>query len=353
MKQISLRNRIIGECQPVFIIAEAGINHNGDINIAHRLIDAAVRAGSDAVKFQTFVTEENISPQTPLARHHLCNVGEQLSHFELIKKLELPFESFKELKSHCEEKGVVFLSTPYDMLSAKYLIELGCDIIKIASSEMTNYPLLDVVGKSNIPVLLSTGMSRWHEIVDSVNFLEKYHSCVCILKCTSNYPASIESINLRGVLKLKEAFHNYLIGFSDHSEGNYASLTALGFGISLIERHFTLNKNSWGPDHKASMTPDEFKDFVKAIRKSEKALGEKDWEVQEEELQLRETMQKGVYARRDIMQGEQISLEDVVFLRPLGAITPKGFFQKYINKTVTFNITKGEEITLNHFASNK
>lgn len=344
-----LKDRVIGDGQPVFIIAEAGVNHNGDISIAHKLIDAAASAGADAVKFQTFITEENISPDTPLAGHHISNVGLNISHFNLIKKLELPLDSFQELKEHCEEKGIIFISTPYDIVAANTLIKIKTEIIKVASSEMMNYPLLDVIGKSHIPVIVSTGMSCWDEIVDAVNFLGFYHSNICILKCTSNYPASPEGINLRGILKLRKAFPRYQVGFSDHSEGCEISLAALGFGVSIIERHFTLDKNSWGPDHRASLEPVEFKRFVEAVRKAEKALGSKDWEMQQEELSQRKTMQKGVYAKREIKKGSCVTADDVKFLRPTGKMTPKKFFLCYKNKIIYSDVKPNTELTPEHF----
>lgn len=344
-----IKNRLIGENQPVFIIAEAGVNHNGDVSIAHQLIEAAADAGADSVKFQTFITEELVSPETPSASHHIANVKDKLSHFELIKKVQLPLDTFRELKSHCEERDMVFISTPYDMRSAEFLIDLGIDIIKIASSEMTNYPLLDVIRQSRIPVVISTGMSLWGEIVESVNFVKEYNDKICILKCTSNYPASAESINLRGISKLKETFSDCMVGFSDHSEGFEISLAALGLGICMLERHFTIDKDWWGPDHKASMTPLEFKQFVDAVRKSEKALGNRDWDVQDEELSQRETMRKGVYAAKDIKKGEPITMQDVKFLRPSGGMSLKEFYFEYCNKPAEVDIRAGQNIARDFF----
>ena len=340
-----IKNRVVGDNQPVFIIAEAGVNHNGDLDIAHKLIDAAAEAGADAVKFQTFITEELVSPETPSASHHIANVKEALSHFELIKKLQLPFSAFQELKVHCEEKNMIFISTPYDMRSAEFLIALGVDVLKIASSEMTNYPLLDVIRQSKIPAVISTGMNFWKEIVESVNFVREYNDKICILKCTSNYPASAESINLRGISKIKETFSDCLVGFSDHSEGAEISLTALGFGISILERHFTLDKTWWGPDHKASMTPVEFSQFIHAVRKSEKALGSMDWDVQTEELSQRNTMQKGIYASREIKRGEPVTMQNVKFLRPSSGMSLKEFYFKFCNKPAKADIRPGQNIT--------
>ena len=345
-----IQGKVIGPGEPVFLVAEAGVNHNGDIDLAHRLIDAAVDAGADAVKFQTFITEEVVSKKAPLAGHHLANIKEVVTHFDLIKKLELPFTAFTELKEHCEERNVVFISTPYDILSAEFLIDLGADIIKIASSELVNLPLLDVVRTSKIPVILSTGMSTWAETAESVDFVREYHESVCILKCTSNYPASPGSINLNGTIKIRQAFPSLLVGFSDHSEGSEVSLTAVGIGISVIERHFTLDKNAWGPDHKASMLPDEFRVFVRSVRKCEKALGSVDWDIQDEELIQRQTMRKGVYTIRKIRKGEQLTNKDVRFLRPSMGLSPKEFYLHYSGKIVNRMLESGQIVLADDFA---
>ena len=342
--QITTSFNVIGTNNPVFIIAEAGVNHNGDIKLAHKLIDAAASAGADAVKFQTFLTDELVSNDAPFAEHHIANVKDAVSHYDLLKKLELPFGSFQELKTHCKEENILFLSTPYDIPSAELLINMQTELIKISSSEMMNYPLLDVIGRSKIPVILSTGMNSWEEIEDSVNFLNTYDSQLCILKCTSNYPALPESINLRGIERLKESFDDCLIGFSDHTEGNEISLAALGLGISILEKHFTLDRNQWGPDHSASMMAGEFSAFVKAVRKVEKALGSKDWEIQDTEKAQRETMQKGVYARCDIKKGERLDISKVKFLRPKGKNSPKDFWKHFQNMHVKSNVCSGEEI---------
>jgi len=342
--QITTSFRVIGTDEPVFIVAEAGINHNGDIEIAHKLIDVAADAGADAVKFQTFLTEELVSNEAPLAEHHIANVKDAISHYDILKRVELPFSSFQQLKTHCEERRIIFLSTPYDISSAELLIRMKTELIKVASSEMMNYPLLEVIGGAGVPIIFSTGMSNWEEIEDSVNFLKDYNSQLCILKCTSNYPALPESINLRGIERLKESFSNCLIGFSDHTEGNEISLAALGMGVSVLEKHFTLNKKQWGPDHSSSMEPDEFSAFVKAVRKTEKALGERNWKIQKTEEAQRKAMQKGVYARCNIGKGEKIDISKVKFMRPKGSISPKDFCIYLQNKLVKENICSGEEI---------
>lgn len=332
------------------MIAEAGVNHNGNINTAFDLIDAAIESGADAVKFQTFITEENISKDTPLASHHLNNVGTSLSHFELIKRLELPFDCFKQLKQYCNERKINFISTPYDLKSADYLINIDTEILKIASSEMLNFPLLEVVGQSKIPVIISTGMSSWDEICDSINFIKKFHSEICVLKCTSNYPSSPDTINLLGLNKIFKDFPDLLLGFSDHSEGSEISLASIGIGVDVIERHFTLDKELWGPDHKASMNPSEFKKFVNEIRKVEKALGSYDWDIQDAEIVQKETMRKGVYIRQSMKKGECVKVEDVKFLRPLGKMTPKDFFLNYLNRPLCADILAESELTSEIFS---
>ncbi len=344
-----LRNRRLSPDAPVFIIAEAGVNHNGEIKQAHQLIDQAAACGADAVKFQTFITEEIISKDAPLAGHHLANVGKSTSHFDLIKRLELRFDAFDELKQHCEEKKMTFFSAPYDIESARFLIGLGVEIIKVPSSEMMNYPMLDVIRREDTLVMLSTGMSQWDEIVDAVSFVKEYQSKLIVLKCTSNYPASPESLNLNGVRRMQNRFPELMIGFSDHCLGCEASLVAVGMGVKVLERHFTLDKNDWGPDHKASMEPKEFSDFVQAVRQAEIILGKAEWEIQDEEKSQRDAMQKGVYARRELKKGEKISITDVRFLRPSSNLSPKEFFLNCLNRQIKADVVEGELIMKKHF----
>ena len=336
--------KVIGRDEPVFIIAEVGVNHNGNIDLAHRLIDAAADVAADAVKFQTFVVEELVSREAPCASHHVSNIREEISHYDLLKKLELPFGAFEDLKRHCEERGVVFISTPYDIPSAKYLIDIKTELIKIASSEMSNYPLLKVCGDSNTPIILSTGMSDWQEICESVAFLSTLDAQLCILKCTSNYPAAFDTINLRGITRINESFENCLVGFSDHTVGNEVAIASLGIGVSVIEKHFTLDKKLWGPDHCASMVPSEFGNFVKSIRSVEKALGKKNWRMHDNEKFQRKTMQKGVYARLAINRGETLDVDKVKFLRPKGIISPKEYFMHFQGKTAKIDVEKGQMI---------
>ncbi|MDA9633286.1 N-acetylneuraminate synthase family protein [bacterium] len=327
------------------VIAEAGVNHNGDLDKALSLVDHACDSGADVVKFQTFITNNNIQQVTPLAGHHIKNVGSTLSHYDIIKKIELSFNDFKIIKKYCDRKNIEFLSTPYDLQSASFLInDLGCKIIKIASSELTNLPLIDLIAKSNCEIILSTGMSTWNEVLDSVNLILSLNTKCTLLKCTSNYPASIKSLNINHIKLLKDKFQDCNIGFSDHSVGHDAAITAIGFGITLIEKHFTLDKNDWGPDHKASMEPDEFKDYVIKIRNAELSLGNMEWSIQEEEMQQRETMRKGTYLNNDFTPGHILTINDVIFLRPKGKVEPSTFYKKFIGKKIIKNLKLGDEL---------
>ena len=331
----------IGKGHPVFLVAEVGVNHNGSVDAAHALIDAAAVSGADGVKFQTFITEELVSLKTPLAGHHMANIRDNISHFDLIKRLELPFDAFEGLKLHCEDKGMVFISTPYDLVSADFLIKLGTRMIKVASSEMMNLPLLDLLRNSGTPIILSTGMSQWEEIVEAVDFLRAEQPEVCILKCTSNYPASPESINLKGIRKIRKTFPDVPVGFSDHSEGMEISLASLSMGVNMIERHFTLDRDQWGPDHNASMLPYEFASFTSAVRKVELAWGVSDWYIQSEEVAQRATMSKSVFIRKEKNIGERIEVPDVMFLRPGGGMSPREFYRQYKGKTLIRSVKRG------------
>ncbi len=327
------------------VIAEAGVNHNGDLDKALSLVDSACDTGADVVKFQTFITNNNIQQVTPLAGHHIENVGNTLSHYDIIKKIELSFNDFKIIKKHCDKKNIEFLSTPYDLQSASFLInDLGCKTIKIASSELTNLPLIDLIAKSKCEIILSTGMSTWDEVSDTVNLILSLNTKCTLLKCTSNYPASIKSLNISHIKLLKDKFPDCNIGFSDHSVGHEAAITAIGFGITLIEKHFTLNKNDWGPDHKASMEPNEFKDYITKIRNAELSLGNMQWSIQEEEIQQRETMRKGTYLNNDLKSGHVLTIDDVTFLRPKGKVEPSTFYKKFIGKKIIKNLKSGDEL---------
>jgi len=308
----------------VLIIAEAGVNHNGSLNLAKKLIDVAVEAGADAVKFQTFKAEEVISEVAPMAEYQKKNVGKEKSQIEMVKELELSFDDFKELKDYCDEKGIMFLSTPFDVESARFLKELNLEIFKIPSGEITNYLLLKEIGSYRKKVILSTGMADLGEIEDALDVLIESgtkREDITVLHCNTEYPTPIEDVNLKAMLTIKEAF-KVNVGYSDHTLGIEVPIAAVAIGAKVIEKHFTLDRTLPGPDHKASLEPDELKAMVKAIRNIEVALGNGIKRPSKSEAKNKVVARKSIVAKRDIKKGEKFTEENITVKRPGNGISP-------------------------------
>jgi len=308
----------------VFIIAEAGVNHNGDINLAKKLVDIAVEAGADAVKFQTFKAEEVISQFAPKANYQIKTTKAEESQLEMVKKLELSYKDFENLYSYCKEKGIIFMSTPFDIDSARFLRELGVEIFKIASGEITNYLLLREIGSYGKKVILSTGMADLGEIEDALDVLIQSGTKkgdMTILHCNTEYPTPFEDVNLKAMLTIKEAF-KVNVGYSDHTLGIEVPIAAVALGATVIEKHFTLDKNLPGPDHKASLEPDELKAMVRAIRSIEKALGDGIKKPSHSELKNLKVARKSIIARKPIKKGEIFTEENLTVKRPGTGISP-------------------------------
>ena len=334
----------------VFIIAEIGVNHNGKISNAFKLIDEAKKCGADAVKFQTYITDELVLKNAPMAEHHKKNMKKKTSHYNILKKLELNFNDFIKLKKYTKDKKMKFISTPYDIESLKFLIKIKSDYIKFASSELLNFPMLNIARKSNIPIILSTGMSNLKEVIESINFVLEKNKKLIVLKCTSNYPAKTEELNLKSIKSLQKIFKNKVkYGFSDHSIGSIAAITSLKYNVKYIEKHFTLNKNANGPDHKASTDPKELKIFIKDINNSIKAEGSETWKISKKEINQKKAMRKGCYARTDINKGEILNSSKVIYLRPPNSLTPKDLYLYCLNKKVKKNIKKGSPLRKEYF----
>ena len=329
-----------------FIIAEAGVNHNGDINLAKKLIDVAVEAGVDAVKFQTFKAEEVISEYAPMAEYQKKNIGKEESQLDMVKKLELIYEDFKELKNYCDEKGIIFLSTPFDIDSARFLKDLGLEIFKIPSGEITNYPLLKEIGSYKKKIILSTGMANLGEIEDALDILMENgtrRENITVLHCNTEYPTPFEDVNLKAMLTIKEAF-KVNVGYSDHTLGIEVPIAAASLGATVIEKHFTLDKNLPGPDHKASLEPHELKEMVKAIRNIEKALGngiKKSSKSEEKNINI---ARKSIVAKRDIKKGETLTEENLTTKRPGNGISPMQW-NKIIGKKAYKDIPKDKPLS--------
>ena len=303
------------------IIAEAGVNHNGDINIAKRLVDEAKKAGADIVKFQTFVPELLSSKKTKMANYQKKNLGEEDSQLNMLRKLALSFDSFVELSDYCKKIGIKFLSTPFDLQSISFLDNLQ-DIWKIPSGEITNYPYLVEIAKTNKPVILSTGMCSMEEIEESLNVLIDHGSeKISILHCNTQYPTPYCDVNLKAMNTLKDKF-GVKVGYSDHTLGIEVPIAAVALGAEIIEKHFTLDRSMDGPDHKASLEPKELADMVRAIRNIEKALGDGEKRVTESERANLSVARKSIVAKIDIKKGEIFSDHNLTTKRPGTGISP-------------------------------
>lgn len=307
-----------------FIIAEAGVNHNGDIKLAKRLINIASMAGADAVKFQTFKSESLVKRDAKKADYQIENTKNSESQYEMLKKLELDVKTHKELIEYCNKKKIMFLSTPFDLESIKLLSELGLEIFKIPSGEITNFPLIREIAKLNKKVILSTGMSKLSEIEEALEVLTTYgtaKSNITVLHCNTDYPTKFEDVNLKAMLTIKEAF-KVDVGYSDHTLGIEVPISAVALGANIIEKHFTLDRDMEGPDHKASLTPIELKEMVKSIRNIELALGDGIKKPTTSESKNIEVARKSIVAKTFIKKDEVFSEENLTTKRPANGINP-------------------------------
>ena len=308
----------------VFIIAEAGVNHNGSLDLAKRLIEIAVDSGADAVKFQTFKAESLVSKNAQKADYQKQTTDASESQFDMIKKLELDVETHRELIAYCQEKDIMFLSTPFDHESVNLLSGLGLQIFKIPSGEITNLPYLRHIGSLDKRVILSTGMSNLKEVGDALNILINSGTSkdnVTVLHANTMYPTPMEDVNLNAMLTIQKEF-GVDIGYSDHTLGIEVDIAAVAMGASCIEKHFTLDKTMDGPDHKASLEPDELKAMVSAIRNIEKALGGYEKKPSPSESINIDVARKSIVANQIIKKGELLSKKNITIKRPGAGINP-------------------------------
>lgn len=326
-----------------FIIAEAGVNHNGDINIAKKLVDKAKEAGVDAIKFQTFRAENLVTKEAPKAEYQKETTGDG-SQFEMLKKLELSLEDHIILKKYCEEKGIMFISTPFDYESVDLLEKTDVLLYKVSSGDLTNLPLLSYIANKNKPIILSTGMANLGEVEEAVETISKAgNDRTILLHCTSNYPTAYEEVNLRAMLTMKEAF-KLPVGYSDHTIGIEIPIAAVALGAKVIEKHFTLDRNMKGPDHRASIEPDELKIMVRSIRNIELAMGDGIKRCNKSEENTKSVARKSIVANRNINKDEIITINDVSFKRPEQGLKPK-YIDLIIGKKARRNIYRDEFIT--------
>ena len=328
------------------IIAEAGVNHNGSMDIARQLIDVAAHAGVDYVKFQTFKTENLVSIDAPTAEYQK-NATQETSQFTMLKRLELSEAQHLELIAYCKEKGVKFLSTAFDMDSIDLLALLNLDLWKIPSGEITNYPYLAKIAGFGQPIVMSTGMSHHADIANALNALLENGAKkedITILHCNTQYPTPMEDVNLRAMLNIKETY-GVKIGYSDHSEGIEVPIAATALGATIIEKHFTLDKTMEGPDHKASLEPHELKDMVNAIRNIEKALGNGKKCTSASETSNKAIARKSIVASRHIKQGEVLCEDNITVKRPGNGISPMKW-KEVIGSTANRDFTPDQLIEI-------
>ena len=310
--------------QNVFIIAEAGVNHNGSVELALKMVDVAIEAGVDAIKFQTFKSEKLVSKFAQKAEYQKRVTDIEESQLEMIKKLEFDEIAHIRILEYCKAKGIMFLSTPFDLESVDMLDRLGMEIFKIPSGEITNLPLLRKIGSLKKPVIMSTGMCRLDEIESAINILEKAgssHSNISVLHCNTEYPTPFSDVNLQAILTIKEKL-NVKTGYSDHTIGIEIPVAAVALGATIIEKHFTLDKSMEGPDHKASLDPDELKKMVQAIRNVEISIGTGVKEPSPSEMKNIVVARKSIVAACRIKKGEVFTEKNITVKRPGNGISP-------------------------------
>lgn len=341
--QITLGDRPIGAAHPCFVIAEAGVNHNGDLDTALRLIDVAADAGADAVKFQTFRAEAVASAQAGKAAYQVETTGVDGDQLTMLRALELDFSAFERLAAHCRARGVAFMSTAFDAESLALVASLDPVALKWPSGEIDNIPLLRVAAGLGLPVILSTGMASLGEIERALAELDRGGvPGVAVLHCTSNYPARAEDLNLRAIPALERIFGRPA-GFSDHSVGAAAALAARALGMAVLEKHYTLDRSAPGPDHRASLEPAELARLIADLRAVEAALGDGVKRPRAAEMDTRAVARRSLRASRDIARDEVLGLDNLVALRPAEGVSP-AFIDIIAGRRANRAIARGEPV---------
>lgn len=347
--QFKIGRKVVGYDQPAYVIAEAGVNHNGDIDQAIKLIKAASRAGADAIKFQTFKAEQVTTKKSPTAAYQKKNVGED-NQWKLLRPLELSENHYPRLIKECQKGKIEFMSTPHGHIESVKFLKPMVKAWKIGSGDLTNLPFLEFVGKTGKPVILSTGMATIQETKEAVKIIEKTgNKKIIILQCTTNYPCPPNEGNVLAVLDLMNHFPQYLIGFSDHTVGYEADLMAVAYGAIMVEKHFTLNRNFPGPDQKNSLEPKELKEMIEKIRLVEKLRGTGIKKLFSSELAIASMARKAVVAQLDIAKGSKITEKMLTIKRPAkGGLHPREYF-KIIGKKAKKNIKADTQLKKDDF----
>jgi N,N'-diacetyllegionaminate synthase len=325
---LRIGSRTVGYGRPVFVIAEAGVNHNGSIALAKALVDAARAAGADAVKFQNFAAEEVATERAKMAAYQKRNIGKSGSQISMIRKLELSAAAFAEIAQYCKKRGIIFLSTPHGgFASVDLLRRIGVPAIKIGSADLNNLPLLAYAARLRKPMIVSTGMAEMSDIAEAVAIIRKAgNKDIIALQCTTDYPVQNKDINLRAMLTIRDK-HKVLVGYSDHSIGQESAVLAVALGACVLEKHLTLDNAMAGPDHRASANPRDFKAYVRAVRDAEIILGSPRKTIAKSARQYMPLVLKSVVARRPIKRGEPLTPGNLAIKRPGTGLAPKYYFE--------------------------
>ena len=343
MAVIDLGGRRIGPGHPCFIIAEAGVNHNGDVGLAERLVDAAIETGADAVKFQTFTAERLVTPKAPKADYQAAVTDAAESQVAMLRKLELSREAHVRLFEYARRRGITFLSTPFDEQSADLLDDLGVPLFKIASGEITNLLLLEHVARKRKPMVVSTGMSTLDEVGEAVRVIHKAGCpALALLHCTSNYPADPAESNLNAMITMRQAF-DLPVGYSDHTPGIEVAVAAVALGASVLEKHLTLSREMPGPDHRASLEPGDFAAMVRAVRSVETALGDGIKRPMESERNTRAIARRSLVAATDLPAGTVLQAHHLAAKRP-GLGLPPGELARLVGRRLTKSLQADDMI---------
>jgi N,N'-diacetyllegionaminate synthase len=344
ISSIFIAGRPIGPGHPTFIIAEAGVNHNGQTALAMQLIDAAAEAGADAVKFQTFKAEKLVTQSAQMADYQVENIGQKSSQLDMLRKLELQYADHAALKAYAEGKGLVFMSTPFDPDGIDFLRELGVVAFKAGSGDLTNLPYLDKMARQGLPMIISTGMAVMEECKEAVATIRAAGDPgLVVLHCTTNYPCPEEEVNLKAMATMAAEL-NCLMGYSDHTDGILVPQLAVAAGACVIEKHYTLDRNMEGPDHKASLEPAELKEMVQMIRRVEAIMGHGAKIPNASELKIMAAARKSIVSGRQILAGTVLLKEMLDIKRPGTGISPKKM-QDLLGKTTKVTIEADTIIT--------
>ena len=346
-KNVNIGSKTIGNDSPTYIIAEAGVNHNGKLDIALQLVRNAKDIGADCIKFQTFKAGDVVTRNAPKADYQLKVTDKAESQYDMLKGLELDFDSYKKIIEECNKNEIDFLSTPYNKSDVDFLMNLEVSAFKVASGQLIELNFLRYLGKQNLPIILSTGMASLSEVAKAVEVIrETGNYKIIVLQCVTNYPASLVDVNLNAMITMGRALDT-LFGYSDHVPENYAAFAAVALGAKIVEKHFTLDTNMHGPDHSSSLDLEKFKELIVGIRSVESALGKSNKAPSDIEVKNSKGMRRSIVFKEDLEKGTVLTQDNLTFKRPATGIKPE-FMETFLGKKLNVGVKKDEMLEFKH-----